>query len=367
MFALRPALFWLSSLVAATALLFWMFPPVGERAFEDAALGDQTQTVIGMLESDRVHCFTMEDGAECLGPAKARGLDRWVLWLGNSQLHSINQLSDDDTLSSVQLARALRPGGTEVLTFSQPNANLQEHLVLFETLAARHALDLVLLPVVFDDTREGQIRPDIQDSLRDPQVAARLSQSDIGRKILEVIADSGEPKAGPQTLQDRSEAAITTALQGALGWEDLRARARGTVSLTLYQTRNAVFGITPNSIRRKIPGTYAANMAALEQTLVSAAAQGIRVLVYVPPLRNDVARPYDPGEYAAFKAEAAALAARHGADFADLEDVVPGPLWGTKASTGLGDGPEYDFMHFQGQGHDLLAEALLNTLQELGQ
>ena len=153
MFFLRPVLYGLSSLTAAVVLLYWVFPPIDKRAFEDAALGVQTQTVIGKLEGDRVHCFTMVDGADCLEPALERNMQRTVLWLGNSQLHAVNQLKDSNTLSSVQLARAMRTTGTEVLTFSQPNANLQEHLVLFETLMQEIPIDLLLLPVVFDDTR----------------------------------------------------------------------------------------------------------------------------------------------------------------------------------------------------------------------
>lgn len=365
MTALRTVSFWLSSLAVATALLYGLFPQMDERAFEDAALGDQTKTVIGTFQGDRVHCFTMDNGDECLRPALARGLPRQVLWLGNSQLHSINQLREGDKLASVQLARALRQSDTEFLTFSQPNANLQEHLVLFETLTGRLTLDLLILPVFFDDTREGGVRPDILTSLHDPQVATRLTNSDIGHSILELLASKESVQNGRATLQDQSEAAITATLEQAIGWESLRARARGTISLTVYKTRNAVFGITPNSVRRKIPATYAANMDALEQILSSAMARGIAVLTYVPPLRSDVTRPYEPEEYDAFKAEVEAIANRYGMAFANLEEIVAGPLWGTKPSTGIGDTPEYDFMHFQGRGHDLLADALLRILSRM--
>lgn len=182
--ASRTILFWFSAVLSASALLYLLFPAIDERAFEDAALGTETQTVIGTLSGDRIHCFSMVDGAECLEPALARGLPRQVLWLGNSQLHAVNPLRDGDTLASVQLTRALRALDTELLTFSQPNANLQEHLILFETLAGRLELDLLLLPVVFDDTREAGIRQDIRENMSDQDVVARLSRSEIGRELL---------------------------------------------------------------------------------------------------------------------------------------------------------------------------------------
>ena len=356
-------LFWLSSLTMSVLLLYLIFPPMDDRALEDAALGDQTKTVIGITQGDRVHCFTIIDGAECLVSAHARSLDHWVLWLGNSMLHAINQLKSDDVLSSVQLASTFRPRGIEVLTFSQPNANLQEHLILFEALSLERVPDLLLMPVVYDDTREAQIRPDIRHTLSQPSLVAPMSRSQIGRKILEMNNQNEEIKQHEsQTLQGHVEAKITEIFQNLASWEDLRARARGTVSLTLYRARNTVFGITPNTVRRKIPGSYADNMAALEHILIYSAEQGTKVLLYVPPLRSDVVRPYDPLEYSNFKKQISELADKYAAYFANFEDIVPGPLWGTKASTAWGAEPEYDFMHFQGEGHDLLAKALLREI-----
>ena len=107
-------------------------------------------------------------------------------------------------------------------------------------------------------------------------------------------------------------------------------------------------------------------MAALEQILISAVERNVTVLVYVPPLRSDVSRPYDPVEYTEFIADVSTLADANDAIFSDLEDIVPGPLWGTTGSSGLGSGMQYDFMHFQGAGHVLLASALLSILEELG-
>ena len=88
------------------------------------------------------------------------------------------------------------------------------------------------------------------------------------------------------------------------------------------------------------------------------------MILYVPPLRQDYAPPYDREDYAHFKGEVRAMAARHGARWINLEKIVPGPLWGTKAATGMGGKAELDFMHYQAQGHRLLAEALMPVVEE---
>ena len=104
-------------------------------------------------------------------------------------------------------------------------------------------------------------------------------------------------------------------------------------------------------------------MAAFDQLLADAAADGTHVIAYIPPLRQDVAPPYVPAEYARFKAATRALAERRGATWIDLDRVVPGPLWGTKTAPRLGGGVELDFMHFQAPGHVAVARALTPLIE----
>lgn len=352
--------FWLSAAVGALVLLYGLFPPGDSRALLDAALGEQTKTVIGRLGSNRVHCFTMVDGEECLAPARERALGRHYLWLGNSQLHAINQLRAGDELMSVQVARALRGEDIDLLTFSQPNANLQEHLVLFTAISDLWPVHLLILPVVFDDTRESGIRFAILSTVQQPRVSEKLSTSDIGRAI---VAMGKERSNGRETVQQLSENAITLMMDKAFGWENLRSRARGAISLSLYVFRNSVFGITPSTIRRSIPATYETNIAALKQILAMAAASETRVILYIPPLRSDVPRPYDAQEYSVFLATAKILAADYGAYFANLENLVPGPFWGLKDATSIGGQPELDFMHFKAMGHNLMAKRILEEIR----
>lgn len=347
----------MSSTVVALILLYSFFPPSLDTEFADAALGADTVTVPGYLDGDRVHCSNLTDAEQCLGPAQVRALDRSVLWLGNSQLHAINQAKPEDVPGSVMAAQGLRPHGVEFLTFSQPNANLAEHLILFEALSKDYSFDMLLLPVVFDDMREQSLRPDIEKILIDPGVAAGLKATEFGRELLKNTKPAKETEMA--TLQERAENIITALLDECCDWEKLRKQARGNIGLFLYRSRNYIFGIKPSSVRRMIPAAYRQNMAAYEAILASAREKDVRVLVYIPPLRSDVQPPYKIEEYIGFKGTIEASSAEYGANFINLENIVPGPLWGMKESTSLGGQPEYDFMHFQEAGHALLAEHIV--------
>jgi hypothetical protein len=363
--SIQRVLFYGSIPFASIFVLYSLFYFIEDKNFADAALGDKTSTVIGQLDSERVHCFYLSDGDECISSAINRDLDKVILWLGNSQLHSVNQLKIKDNLASVRVAKALRPIGIDALTFSQPNANLQEHWILLEAIKRKLEIDLLILPVVFDDTREESIRHEIIQELSDFGLQERFRASAIGMRILAHYQNYQKGNALNNTIQDRSEKALTSWLDNYFSWESMRSKLRGTISLSLYKARNSLFSITPNTIRHKIPAAYESNMLALKQILVGSMRDKIQVLIYIPPLRSDIEPPYDTEEYATFKLEVASIAKSHSAKFVDLGDSLPNSVWGFTNSTNLVEGVQPDFMHFNGRGHDYLAEALLSIIQRL--
>jgi hypothetical protein len=238
--------------------------------------------------------------------------------------------------------------------------------VLFEYLNARLPLEVLALAVVFDDLRETGLRPDVALALRDRHTVAALNASDIGRKIL---ADARGQAVDPdlagvrETPQEYTETVFNEWLDRRVPLWELRPEARGSIVTTLYHLRNTLFGITAQTKRRTIPGRYDANMAAVRALLASAAASGVRTLVYVVPLRDDVEIPYAVEDYERFKLELEQVAVSQGARFADLDDVVPAAFWGQKDATTVTGGLELDFMHFQAPGHELLADAVGELLE----
>jgi hypothetical protein len=160
-------------------------------------------------------------------------------------------------------------------------------------------------------------------------------------------------------VQQRVEQALTSRLASVSDLWAKRPDLRVKVLIDLYLLRNAVFGIKATTVRKMIPLRYARNMQALETILSDADINGIPVLVYIAPLRPDVAAPYDPLQYSEWKDEVFRLAKRHHARLMNLETLVPAKEWGTYS------GDEVDFMHFKGPGHAMVADALRPAVTEL--
>ncbi len=188
----------------------------------------------------------------------------------------------------------------------------------------------------------------------------RVTANPVGREIMSAAqsawhardaADASKDQgvSGQTSIEDR----LNAALSGVWPLWQGRAQQRGQVLLDLYFLRNAVLGIHSTTVRKMIPARYARNMGALEQLLADARRDGVRVIAYIAPLRQDVSMPYDAGQYGAWKDRVSALAARHGAQLLNLEAAVPAQFWGSDTSEDI------DFMHFRGEGHKILAQALL--------
>lgn len=339
-----------------------------ETHFEELALGEETSSYYARLDGLPIHCIGIADAGECIEGAQRRGLSRIALWLGNSQVHAVNQLREGQESAPPVLARRLRDHGVDLLTFSQPNASLQEHYVLFEYLRHRTHLDMLVLAVVFDDLRETGLRPDVTRALEDPATVQALRRTEVGdsliRNHLELASTDADLAGLRNTIQEHSERILNGWLENNLEMWSLREEARGSVFVGLYRLRNTVLGINPTSKRPLIRGPYDANMAALEAILGSCREAGIRVLVYVAPLRVDVDAPYVPEEYAAFKEDIERRTVAGGARFANLEGLIPAEFWGLKESTSVGGEVEIDFMHFQAPGHIILAGKLGELMAE---
>lgn len=334
--------------------------------FEEAALGE-SESHFAVVDGTSVHCRNVLDADRCVAGATAQLSNKRFLWLGNSQLHAINQRKAGDRSAPEILHRSLRSSGGYLVTFSEPNASLQEHLVLFANLLPRLQPDVLILPLVFDDFRETGIRAEILPALRDASTRGVLSAFEVGKALVaeadQSTQDDGDFAGIAATVQGRSERALTGWLtEHSKAWA-ARPEARGQTFLWLYQLRNAALGIKPTTSRKMIPGRLTKNWAALEAIVDLARQSGVYVYLYVVPLRNDVKIPYVEAEYEGFKERVfREFGLRKGITAMNLERLVANDLWGTKASTSLGGEPEYDFMHFQAKGHEALADALFKTI-----
>jgi len=348
------------------------------RSLENMALLDGTTVIRGEVNGKLVHCHNSKDAAVCLDNLNR---EKTILWLGNSQLHSINQISPGDQPASALLHERARGTDNYVLTFSQANANLQEHLLLLSYLNAKVAVDTLILPVFFDDLRETGVRTSIMDFFKGQEISAE--STDFFKSLINApkasaqfdeINDDNVRQASPIVDLDILEGTPQKIVEGYLGsglsrfstvWKE-QGEIRGRLLVNLYKLRNFFLGITASSVRKSIPSRYEKNMQALSEILTLTNKNQIRTFVYIPPLRDDYNRPYDLAEYNNFKAEVKALTVAKMANFADLESLVPNRLWGMKGSTGFNadSDVELDFMHFQMGGHELLADKIFSLISD---
>lgn len=334
-----------------------------------AAVGADTVDYYARVNDIPVHCRDARDASACINGAMARDATDVVLWLGNSQLHSINQLKAGEVSSTHTLHALLEPQAKDLLTFSQPNANLQEHLVLFEYLQARLPLSLLVLSLVFDDTRESGLRSDVAALLADDALRQRMANTGIGQALLaaaDVSTATDATDSSRKTWQQQSEHALDNWLANRSDLWRQRAEYRARLFYSLYNLRNTVLGISATSKRRKLPGRYDKNVQALEAILRSAAELDIPVLLYIAPIRGDVAIPYVQSEYVDFINTATLLAKRHGARLQNLENLIAPAFWGATGSIGLSNdaAPDIDFMHFKAAGHRVLADTLMQLISD---
>lgn len=341
--------------------------------FDELALGEETVTRLSYYEGLKIHCIGLgNDDEKCNQAAEHRAMPNGVaLWLGNSQLHAINQAEPADRTAAYLAHETLAPVGIDLVANSLPNANFQEHYIVAESIRSRLPVRTVIVPAVFDDMREAGMREMVHPAFAEPATLQHLQETETGRRSISEFAlmqsesaddTNADMAALDETVQERSETFLNDWMDAHSSVWAARAEARGQIFNNLYLVRNAAFGINAQTVRPIIASRYAQNLQALRDIASLRARANIRVIVYIAPLRTDVTPPYVATEYTSFQADIERLCEETGAEFRNFSDLVPGEYWGVKASTTIGGEPEYDFMHFQEEGHQRLAGAVIEAL-----
>ena len=340
--------------------------------FEEFALGKNTKTLMASVEDKKIHCNDLKDLNLCIEGYKIdKNNSPVILWLGNSQLHAINQNKPGNETAAPQIHRFLKKYNFHTLTLSQANANLQEHYLLFAYLLDRFPIKTLILPIVFDDMREDQIRSNFESILKDQNSLKKINKTLTGKNLISRFNDKdladNQSNALDDTIQNSYENSIDEKLGKIWPLWTKRDILRGELFGTLYLLRNSILGIKATTTRKMIKGKYIKNRNAYQDILNLALDNKIEVLVYIPPIRSDIKIPYELTEYNNFKKEIKDIAEEYKIYFTSLENLVPSEFWGKKASTNLREESEVDFMHFQAEGHRLLAEAIFLEISKIWQ
>jgi hypothetical protein len=343
---------------------------------QDFALGLDNTAYFPVDDGLRFHCSDFEYFPidQCIKDFRELKTDTpIILYSGNSQLHGINQpelgLNSTSKILYHRLEDMEPP--KRLITLSVPNLNLQEQLVLNLYVASQLPVTHLIIAASFDNTRETSIRESILPALKDSRVAEQLKKMKFGRKLLKTYGEKdnagNDLSVEKDNLQQRVERFLDLRLAELWPSWGMRARLRFRSIVETYQLRNRIFGITPNSIRKKIPARYIDNISALRDLLEFAQQQNLKVIFYSPPIREDQSLPYDLMEFQDYKDDAERVLESFGYNFYDLQSAVPAEYWGFVDSTNSNTGKkEIDFMHFQGEGHKFLSAEILAVMTSLG-
>tara|TARA_A100001015_G_scaffold297489_1_gene379069 strand:- start:1524 stop:2669 length:1146 start_codon:yes stop_codon:yes gene_type:complete len=363
----------LIGLLMGILLLNFFLPKKGsEIRLEEFALGENNKKSMASVGNINIHCNDLKDLNLCIEGHKVdKNNSPVILWLGNSQLHAINQYQPGNETAAPQIFRILKEYNFHTLTLSQANANLQEHYLLFAYLLDRLPIKTLILPIVFDDMRENKIRKDIKSVLKDQASFKRINLTLSGKSLISRFKYNNLDENKSNFLKDTKQTEFEDLLDEQLGniWPlwNKREILRGELFGKLYLLRNSIFGIKATTTRKMIRGNYFKNIHAYQDILKLASDNKVKVLVYIPPIRNDIKIPYNFKEYNNFKNEIKNIAEEYKVYFTSLEDLIPSEFWGRKASTNLKKDEEVDFMHFQVEGHRLLAEAIFLEISNIWQ
>ena len=280
-----------------------------------------------------------------------------MLWLGNSQLHTINQFKQGEHLAPYWIRKAMNCEACLVpLGLSLSNANPQENFVLTKYVTSKLKPNVFILQVEFMGFRESGLRNEFVEILSDDLIyslRAYPEAKELSRLAIEVPnIDKNKDASDSQGKLDTED--YLTEKIGSVWplWKD-RGSLRSNLLSDLFTLRNWVFNISSKSQRNVIKPRYEKNMKALGNLLEYSKAVGIPVILYIAPVRHDLALPYNNHEYSHWKEQVAELANQYSAQFLNFEDAIPGEYWGSNF------GEDIDYMHFREQGHKIIADKLL--------
>jgi len=354
-----------ASFILAFSIILIFFKE--RKNFENLALGVYTKEYFGKVGDYPIQVLGFRNEDLIIKGCVERENEKQVLILGNSQTHSINQFKKGDATFVKVLSDSLSTQSIDVISSSVPNGTLEDFYLLYMGWKSKIKLNALILPVFLDDTREEGIQELFYKELGAFQINDSI---EIAFKVNDQLkalnqSEKNDFAALKQTFQEQTENNLNEYLDKNFEPWHLRPNIRGDFFNNLYKIRNTAFGIDAKTKRGIIKNVYARNIKAFDALLENCQKENLPVLVYIPPIRNDFEVPYYQSEYQAFKKEIEALCVKYHAGFKNLENAVPNQYWGLKGTRTLKGLVDLDFMHFQYNGHIIMANTLKPEIEKI--
>lgn len=296
-----------------------------------------------------------------------------ALWLGASQLHAINLLTEGDKLA-VEYANTEADNKGANLTYLQastPNASFHDILIMYQLFRQEGIFpDWLIIATVYDDLREKGMQVSLLKQLK------KVSDEtiELGGKGIKNILDewlllkreADNPSLGrPQEILEKW---LVSNLENTLPGYKYRGRlaAQTSIFIQTFLLNLRTEFVSRTGFRKtrtpEIPKhLIIRNSEALESLIKLAQHDRCKVLIYKQPHRPSEKQFYHNREkYDAYFADLSKKCRElKNVYYLDLETIVPTQYWGVTNSG------KPDVFHFRDEGHRLLGKSIDEHIAEL--
>lgn len=273
-----------------------------------------------IFQTNYIHCTNVNLIKNCIEGIEKRKSSKKIIVIGNSQLHQINRMKENDILASEILFKNFIEKDIDIVTLSLPNINLQEINYIFQMYIKEIELDYLVISLVFDDFRETNIRNEL-----------------IEKNVIE------ELKVPTTTQKIKNQIYLK----------------KNNFIFHVYNLRNYLFNIDSSSKREIIKPYYNKNLKNYKSILNQNDKNNLKFISYFAPIRKKPFEIYDRKEYEKFKKDILDLNLIYNQKIYDLDDIVPSNNFDSLNKKNL------DYMHFDYLGHKKLTNELENILKTL--
>lgn len=289
-----------------------------------------------------------------------------AVWIGNSQLHAINQYKHNDLLAvqySQQMLEELN-SNISLFQFSSPHLNIIEEQIYMNTLRVESIKpDYLILPITFRSFHFIKIREELKKLAGYKEITKSIANSRVADLFfLEESNDKrGKLLSKDSTWQDRSEEYLNSLMERNIPFYKYKDNTKSYIK---FLPTLAIHEMTDKSRDPQVSGNreiIEINMLSLTEIIQFAKSNNIEILMYqVPHPQDDQYFFYNREAYKDFFASIEKIASRSdNVHYIKLESIIPNRLWGIN-----NDGFK-DMYHFQSEGHKILGDTIAQVLHDL--
>lgn len=321
-------------------------------------LGKNTHSFVNQFENAQISGFANDSTNLVATIKKFRGEgSKTFLWLGASQLHSINQPKPGDKLAVTYAnkASAKKSANRRYVQLSEPNANFHELWAMLYAVIAKTDVDGVILGFTYDDLNETGLRKNIIPLYRASPIEPALLEEQ------QSVANAAELDTN-KTPQAWLENILVDQIEGRLMAFQKRGLIRAYIE-AMYKNWivRAVFAVKKKPQVRLVPDRQKWNEKAFSRIQQELARRNIPLIVYQAPHQPGMKpfyhprKPYDDYHTNLSKT----LTSSKNSHYLNFETIVDSPHWGINAAG------QPDVFHFTVVGHRILGKAIDEAIQKL--